>query len=50
MDERHAVGDNNEIVKSEKGLLVVVDIDGDPAAIISANYRSDAKQHCIKPH
>lgn len=35
MDERQAIGDKNEIVKPEKCLLVVGDIDGDPAAMIT---------------
>jgi hypothetical protein len=39
MDERHAVGDKNDILKPEKGPLVFGNIDGDPAAIISANYQ-----------
>jgi hypothetical protein len=34
VNERDAVGDKNEIVKPEKGLLVMGDIHGDRAAII----------------
>jgi hypothetical protein len=49
MDVFNAIGDPHKIVKPEKSLLVMGDIGGNPAAIISANYRSDVKQHCIKP-
>ena len=33
-NKRHAVRDKNEIAKPEKGLLVMGEINGDPAAII----------------
>jgi hypothetical protein len=39
LDERHAVGDKNEIGNPEKSLLVMCDIHGDPAAIISTYYQ-----------
>jgi hypothetical protein len=34
LNQRHAAADKNEIAKPAKGLLVMGDIHGDPAAII----------------